>query len=141
MGKSRAAGRKQGGGLEALDSGGGLGAADSGGGALRFAPAGRAVADTALLLTELRDVRAVVAEAVQCGRCTVPAVIQNGPHRGQAMGVEPALRGADKPPDPFRGAHGGPGLPAELIPLGGMTLEYGLLQRTVVAPLQGVVFL
>ena len=57
-------------------------------GPLRFAPVGRAVADTAWLLTELRDVRAVVADAVQHGSCTVPelvAELSEGPIRGSAM--------------------------------------------------------
>ena len=57
-------------------------------GPLRFAPVGRAVADTAWLLTELRDVRAVVADAVQRGRCTVPELateLGEGPIRGSAM--------------------------------------------------------
>ncbi len=57
-------------------------------GPLRFAPVGRAVADTAWLLTELRDVRAVVADAVQRGRCTLPELateLSEGPIRGSAM--------------------------------------------------------
>ena len=57
-------------------------------GPLRFAPVGRAVADTAWLLTDLRDVRAVVADAVQRSRCTVPelaAELGAGPMRGSAM--------------------------------------------------------
>lgn len=44
-------------------------------GPVRLAPAPRAVADTAWLLTDLRDVRAVVAEAVQVGRCTIGAAM------------------------------------------------------------------
>src|SRR5580700_11309649 len=40
-------------------------------GPLRLVAAARAVADTARLLSELRDVRAVVADAVQRNRCTV----------------------------------------------------------------------
>jgi hypothetical protein len=57
-------------------------------GPLRYAPVSRAVADTAWLITELRDVRAVVADAVQRGRCTVPelaAELGEGPIRGSAM--------------------------------------------------------
>lgn len=40
-------------------------------GPLRLAEVARAVADTVRLLADLRDVRAVVADAVQRGRCTV----------------------------------------------------------------------
>jgi hypothetical protein len=40
-------------------------------GPVRVTPVPRAVADTVSLLTDLRDVRAVVADAVQLGRCTV----------------------------------------------------------------------
>ncbi len=57
-------------------------------GPLRFVPVGRAVADAAWLLTELRDVRGVVADAVQRGRCRVPelaAELSDGPIRGSAM--------------------------------------------------------
>src|SRR5436190_641165 len=48
----------------------------------------RAVADTVRQLTELRDVRAVVADAVQLGRCTVSQLaeeLRDGPMRGSAM--------------------------------------------------------
>jgi hypothetical protein len=48
----------------------------------------RAVADTVSLLTDLRDVRAVVADAVQLGRCTVSQLaeeLRHGPIRGSAM--------------------------------------------------------
>jgi len=48
----------------------------------------RAVADTVRLLTDLRDVRAVVADAVQLGRCTVSQLaeeLRHGPIRGSAM--------------------------------------------------------
>ena len=57
-------------------------------GPLRFAPPARAVADTAWRLTSLRAVRAVVAGAVQLGRCTVSQLadeLRNGPIRGSAM--------------------------------------------------------
>jgi hypothetical protein len=57
-------------------------------GPLRFAPPARAVADTAWRLTDLREVRAVVARAVQLGRCTVSQLayeLRNGPIRGSAM--------------------------------------------------------
>ena len=40
-------------------------------GPLRLVPAARAVADTTRLLSDVREVRAVVADAVQRGRCTV----------------------------------------------------------------------
>jgi hypothetical protein len=46
------------------------------------------VADTARQLTSLRDVRAVVADAVQLGRCTVRELadeLSNGPIKGSAM--------------------------------------------------------
>ena len=57
-------------------------------GPVRMAPAPRAVADTARLLTTVRDVRAVVAEAVQLGRCTPRELgeeLARGPVRGSAM--------------------------------------------------------
>jgi hypothetical protein len=57
-------------------------------GPLRFALVPRAVADTARQLTSLRDVRAVVADAVQLGRCTVGQLaveLTNGPTQGSAM--------------------------------------------------------
>jgi hypothetical protein len=56
-------------------------------GPVRFAPAARAVADTAWQLTSLSDVRAVVAGAVQLGRCTIGQLsseLQSGPIRGSA---------------------------------------------------------
>ena len=55
---------------------------------LRFVLAARAVADTTRLLTDVRDVRAVVAEAVQQGRCTVSDLaseLRDGPMRGSAV--------------------------------------------------------
>jgi hypothetical protein len=57
-------------------------------GPVRLAPVARAVADTAWQLTSLRDVRAVVAEAVQLRRCTVSQLaseLTDGPVRGSAM--------------------------------------------------------
>jgi len=57
-------------------------------GPVRLVLAPRAVADTAWRLTSLRDVRAVVADAVQIGRCTVSqltAELSEGPIRGSAM--------------------------------------------------------
>ena len=57
-------------------------------GPVRLALAPRAVADTVRQLTELRDVRAVVADAVQLGRCTVgqlAAEFGQGPVRGSAV--------------------------------------------------------
>jgi hypothetical protein len=56
-------------------------------GPLRLTLVPRAVADTARQLTELRDVRAVVADAVQLGRCTVSQLadeLRAGPVRGSA---------------------------------------------------------
>jgi hypothetical protein len=56
-------------------------------GPVRLTLVPRAVADTARLLTDLRDVRAVVADAVQLGRCTVSQLteeLKNGPIRGSA---------------------------------------------------------
>jgi len=58
-------------------------------GPIRYAPAGRAVADTvrALAGSDLAGVRAVVAGAVQQGRCTIAdlaAELQSGPVRGSA---------------------------------------------------------
>jgi len=57
-------------------------------GPVRLVLAPRAVADTVRQLTELRDVRAVVADAVQLGRCTVgqlAAEFGQGPVRGSAV--------------------------------------------------------
>jgi hypothetical protein len=56
-------------------------------GPLRMVQAGRAVADTARLLADVRDVRAVVADAVQRSRCTVAelaAELREAPMRGSA---------------------------------------------------------
>ena len=56
-------------------------------GPVRLALVPRAVADTARQLTDLRDVRAVVADAVQLNRCTVSqltAELGDGPIRGSA---------------------------------------------------------
>jgi hypothetical protein len=57
-------------------------------GPLRYALAPRAVADAARGLTSLRDVRAIVADAVQRGRCAVPelaAELAAGPRAGSAL--------------------------------------------------------
>ena len=57
-------------------------------GPVRLALVPRAVADAARQLSSLRDVRAVVADAVQLGRCTVSqlaAELSSGPVRGSAM--------------------------------------------------------
>jgi hypothetical protein len=57
-------------------------------GPLGFAPPQRAVADTVRGLGELSDARAVVASAVQQGRCTVQqlqAELREGPIRGSAQ--------------------------------------------------------
>ncbi len=57
-------------------------------GPVRLALVPRAVADTARQLASLRDVRAVVADAVQLGRCTLgelAAELRNGPVKGSAM--------------------------------------------------------
>ena len=54
----------------------------------RYASAPRAVADTARGLAELRDIRAVVASAVQKGRCPISLLINelgSGPVRGSAL--------------------------------------------------------
>jgi hypothetical protein len=56
-------------------------------GPVRLVPAARAVADTAWLLTDVREVRAVVADAVQRGRCTVTELageLRDGPIRASA---------------------------------------------------------
>jgi hypothetical protein len=56
-------------------------------GPLRFAGTARAVADTARLLADVRDVRAVVADAVQRNRCTVAELaseLSEAPIRGSA---------------------------------------------------------
>ena len=57
-------------------------------GSVPLAPVPRAVADTVRQLTVLRDVRAVVADAVQLGRCTVGQLaeeLRTGPVKGSAM--------------------------------------------------------
>ena len=57
-------------------------------GPVRLVVVARAVADTARLLAEVRDVRAVVADAVQRGRCTVADLgteLREGPVKGSAM--------------------------------------------------------
>ena len=57
-------------------------------GPLRLVEVARAVADTVQLLPDLRAVRAVVADAVQRGRCTVADLageLSTGPIRGSAM--------------------------------------------------------
>lgn len=56
-------------------------------GPVRFAPAERAVADTVRGMVRLDDARAIVASAVQQGRCTVEqlvAELREGPMRGSA---------------------------------------------------------
>lgn len=56
-------------------------------GPVRLVPVARAVADTVIQLTDIRDVRAVIADAVQLGRCTVSqlaAELRDGPIRGSA---------------------------------------------------------
>lgn len=57
-------------------------------GPVRLALVPRAVADTVRQHTDLRNVRAVIADAVQLGRCTVRQLAEelgNGPIRGSAM--------------------------------------------------------
>ena len=57
-------------------------------GPLRLAPPARALADTVRGLASLRDVRAVVADAVQQGRCEVRqlhAELRGGPNVGSAL--------------------------------------------------------
>jgi hypothetical protein len=57
-------------------------------GPLRIVGVARAVADSVRLLADLRDVRSVVASAVQRGRCTVGDLateLRGGPVRGSAM--------------------------------------------------------
>jgi hypothetical protein len=57
-------------------------------GPLRYAPAARAVADTARGLNNLREVRAVVADAIQRGSCQVQqlhAELMAGPSVGSAL--------------------------------------------------------
>jgi hypothetical protein len=57
-------------------------------GAVHLAPVPRAVTDTVRELADVRDVRAVVADAVQLGRCTVSQLaeeLSNGPVRGSAV--------------------------------------------------------
>jgi hypothetical protein len=57
-------------------------------GPVRVALPARAVADTALALSSLRDVRAVVADAVQSRKCPIFLLadeLQEGPRRGSAL--------------------------------------------------------
>ena len=59
-------------------------------GPVRLALVPRAVADTARQLTSLRDVRAVIAEAVQLGRCTVSQLaieLDSGRGEGVSRGL------------------------------------------------------
>jgi len=56
-------------------------------GPVRLVPVPRAVADTARQLADLREVRAVVADSVQLGRCTVRELaeeLRHGPVQGSA---------------------------------------------------------
>ena len=68
-------------------------------GPVRLVPVARAVADTAWLLTELRDVRAIVADAVQQGRCAVPELAAE-----LSGGTDPGL--GDVPVGPGGGGRG-----------------------------------
>jgi hypothetical protein len=55
---------------------------------LRFVPLDRAVADAAREMSRLSDVRAVVAEAVQRGRCEIPSLVRelnDGPSAGSRL--------------------------------------------------------
>ena len=61
-------------------------------GQIRFAGAARAVADASRSLTTIRDVRAVVSDAVQKGRCTITDA-ENGVRRGATNGVRFAAEG------------------------------------------------
>ena len=57
-------------------------------GQIRFAPLDRAVADAARVMTRLNDVRAVVAEVVQKGRCDLPSLareLREGPSAGSRL--------------------------------------------------------
>lgn len=57
-------------------------------GQIRFAGAARAVADASRSLTTTRDVRAVVSDAVQKGRCTIADLrteCEEGPRRGSGL--------------------------------------------------------
>jgi hypothetical protein len=54
-------------------------------GQIRFAPLDRAVADAARRMTRLGDVRAVVAEVVQRGRCDLPSLVREL-HEGASAG-------------------------------------------------------
>jgi hypothetical protein len=57
-------------------------------GPVRYVPAPRAVADAVRALTSLRDVRAVVADAVQRDRCTITSLVAEhtaGPNKGSAL--------------------------------------------------------
>jgi len=63
-------------------------AAAAGASPVRLAPAPRAVADAAWQLTSLDDVRAVVADALSSGRCTLDELtteLNEGPIRGSAL--------------------------------------------------------
>lgn len=64
-------------------------------GPVRLALAPRAVADTARLLVDYRDVRAVAAEAVQLGRCTLRELAQElsgSPVRGSSRAPNARLK-------------------------------------------------
>ena len=82
-------------------------------GPIRYAPAGRAVADTvrALAGSDLAGVRAIVAGAVQQGRCTIAdlaAELQSGPVRGSATLRAVLAEVIGRDPVPGRGRSAGP---------------------------------
>jgi very-short-patch-repair endonuclease len=57
-------------------------------GPLHYALPARAVADTVRALTSLRDVRAIVADSVQRGKCDMPSLLtelDKGPNAGSAL--------------------------------------------------------
>ena len=81
-------------------------------GPVRFVPVARAVADTVRMLGDVRDVRAVVADAVQRGRCTVaglavelnfsPRQIRREPAEVVRLIKDTLERGFQRPPLPIR---------------------------------------
>lgn len=57
-------------------------------GPVRYVPASRAVADAVRALTSLRDVRAVVADAIQRDKCAISSLaaeLVKGPNKGSAL--------------------------------------------------------
>ena len=70
---------------------------------IRYAPAARAVADTARIMDGLDEIRAVVADALQRGACTLGQLtdeVSEGPIRGSALLRQAVADVAGESPNP-----------------------------------------